>query len=582
MLTKFLKFYGEKFSKFLQEDGWLVLLLITLNLTPLIQKIFLLFTDEVTDIEQIKFPFLDQLITNYFGATVILLFCVLMYCCLSNFPRTKFFLQILILIGFSVSFVVDLFVIYSYKITLIMHFIEVLIATNLNEAKEFLKFYVFKPEIFFLLTAFILLIVAAVKNLRRIFQNMSEENLKRFSYYTLIILLPAAFGLCSIVGNAVYTSSYLGTILVRNIRNTYIATQIAGSEPEIWATMDSQNEKIISDNSKIPYVVFILGESATRNHMQIYGYNLETTPFAVERYKRGELFKFNDVIACANATSTAMKLLFNFTEKEVELENWYKTPNIFDIARRAGYHTGWISNQSPIGWYGNIDKIYSERCDEKYFADVDFDKVEEKDKLFSRNFDIVLLPAIEDFISHSQEKNFYCVHLYGSHVEYRERYPAEFAKFTAADENKISDESKKVTAEYDNSILYTDFILNEIFKRFEDKNALIIYISDHGQEVYESGKNNAGTTPEEDESRSMIEIPMLVWTSQKFREMYPEKISALKNAENNHYRTDLLIHTILDLMDIQTESFNPTKSIINEKFDKFRIRIYNNKPYIRD
>jgi heptose-I-phosphate ethanolaminephosphotransferase len=167
-------------------------------------------------------------------------------------------------------------------------------------------------------------------------------------------------------------------------------------------------------------------------------------------------------------------------------------------------------------------------------------------------------------------------------VEYRERYPAEFAKFTAADVDKPTDNAKKVTAEYDNSVLYTDFILDEIFKRFEDKNALIIYISDHGEEVFENGNDYAGHTPEEKGNRSTIEIPMIVWTSEKFREMYPEKISALKNAENNPYRTDLIIHTILDLMDIQTESFNPTKSIVNEKFDKFRIRIYNNKPYIRD
>ena len=141
---------------------------------------------------------------------------------------------------------------------------------------------------------------------------------------------------------------------------------------------------------------------------------------------------------------------------------------------------------------------------------------------------------------------------------------------------------KKITAEYDNSILYTDFILDEIFKRFEDKNALVIYFSDHGQEIYENDSNFAGPTPEENGSRSMIEIPFIVWTSDKFREMYPEKVDALKNSADNPYRTDFLIHTILDLMDIRTENFDATKSIVNEKFDKFRLRIYNDKPYIRD
>ena len=123
--------------------------------------------------------------------------------------------------------------------------------------------------------------------------------------------------------------------------------------------------------------------------------------------------------------------------------------------------------------------------------------------------------------------------------------------------------------------------MNEIYKLFEDKNALIIYISDHGEEVFENGSEIASHTPEINGSRSVIEIPMLIWTSKSFREMYPEKIAALKNSADYSYRTDLIIHTILDLMDIQTENFDATKSIVNEKFDKSRIRIYNGKPYIR-
>ena len=152
-------------------------------------------------------------------------------------------------------------------------------------------------------------------------------------------------------------------------------------------------------------------------------------------------------------------------------------------------------------------------------------------------------------------------------------------KFTAADEDKPTEKAKEITAEYDNAVLYNDFVMDEIFKRFEDKNALIIYISDHGQEMYENGSNFAGHSDEIFGNRSMIEIPMLVWTSKSFREMYPEKIDALKNSVDNPYRTDLIIHTILDLMDIETETFDATKSIVNEKFDKFRPRIYNNSVY---
>ena len=172
------------------------------------------------------------------------------------------------------------------------------------------------------------------------------------------------------------------------------------------------------------------------------------------------------------------------------------------------------------------------------------------------------------------------IHLYGTHEPFKERYPAEFEKFSASDENKSEETWRQITAEYDNAVLYNDFIVNEIIQRFEDKNAVLIYISDHGEEVYD-GRDFFGHSVEEDGNVHMIEIPALVWASKEFRKNYPEKISALNAAVDQPYRTDYLIHALLDIMDIHTTSFDETKSIINEKFDSTRPRIYNGKPYVK-
>lgn len=560
----------NKFEKFLREDGWLIFLLLILNSTPIIMAFS--HTEDIL----FKSLLIDGVIEFYFGAFLILIFCAAVNFGLKKFPRVKFFLQILILLGFSISFVIDIFLIQTFGITLHTHFIEIALGTNPATFKEFLLNYILNFKIILIIVLVILILRAMIIKFREWQNKFSDETLQKISRHTLIICLPAVLILIFGSSDFILAAALNGTIFYRNLDNSYTAVKNYGSEPEIIAEMKKPHEKIIFDNSKIPYVILVLGESETRNHMQLYGYNLETTPLAVERYGRGEIFKFNDVIACANDTSAAMKLIFTFAEKDTDSENWYKAGNIFDIVRRAGYRTVWISNQSPVGWLGNLDKICAECCDEEYFNDV----AKRNDKnIFSRDLDNVLLPVIDDFISRAHEKNFYCVHLYGSHPTYIERYPQNFSKFTAADEDKPDDLSKKITAEYDNAILYTDFILDEIFKRFEDKNALIIYISDHGEEVFEDGKNFAGHSPENLGNRSMIEIPMLVWTSKSFREMYPEKIAALKNSADNPYRTDLIIHTILDLMDIQTENFDAAKSIVNEKFDKNRPRIYNNKPY---
>ncbi|MBQ3336156.1 MAG: sulfatase-like hydrolase/transferase [Selenomonadaceae bacterium] len=190
----------------------------------------------------------------------------------------------------------------------------------------------------------------------------------------------------------------------------------------------------------------------------------------------------------------------------------------------------------------------------------------------------VLLPVLDEFLAAaSAEKNFYVIHLYGAHEAFRARYPAEFEKFSADDEDKPEESWRQITAEYDNAVLYNDFIVDEIIRRFENKNAVLIYISDHGEEVYE-GRNFFGHSLEEQGNVHMIEIPALVWASNSFRERYPEKISALTATLDRPYRTDYLIHTLLDFMDIRTTSFDATKSIINKNFEE-RPRIYNGVPY---
>ena len=75
---------------------------------------------------------------------------------------------------------------------------------------------------------------------------------------------------------------------------------------------------------------------------------------------------------------------------------------------------------------------------------------------------------------------------------------------------------------------------------------------------------------------------MLIWTSKSFRELYPEKISAIKNSLDKPYRADLIPHMILDLTDIRTESFNAAKSIVNENFDTSFKRIYNGQIYTKN
>ena len=457
--------------------------------------------------------------------------------------------------------------------------LQILLGTNPLTAKAFLQEYILNFKILGSLAAFIALLTALSFGLKKLFATRSEERLKRLAIELIIFLFPPVMIYVCDAINVPFNATnnlFLNTMpwFTMSAIHELIKTAPIGSEEKIFAAMNQQlkTEKILTDASNIPWVVFVLGESTDRNHMQLYGYNLPTTPRLTARFEQGEIFRFNDTIACANNTAPAMARIFTFAEKDEPQNDWYFKANLFDILRRTDYHTVWLSNQSPLGLWGNFDKYFSARCDEKFFIEAE-DKIAQQ-----RQVDGVLLPVLDKFLAApTAEKNFYLIHLYGTHGIYEERYPAKFEKFSSRDEDKPYESWREITAEYDNAVLYNDFIVDEIIRRFEDKNAVLIYISDHGEEVCE-GRDFFGHSMEEEGNVHMIEIPALIWASKEFRERYPEKISAINAALDRPYRTDYLIHALLDLMDIRTTSFDASKSIINEKF-KTRPRIYNGEPY---
>ena len=70
---------------------------------------------------------------------------------------------------------------------------------------------------------------------------------------------------------------------------------------------------------------------------------------------------------------------------------------------------------------------------------------------------------------------------------YGERCPKEFVKFDRRDVKShlsLSDEQRSVVADYLNATFYNDFIVDSIIRMFSDRNAIVIYFSDHGEEVY--------------------------------------------------------------------------------------------------
>ena len=357
------------------------------------------------------------------------------------------------------------------------------------------------------------------------------------------------------VENAARSNSILRLAL--NIRQAH--EEIGSAEFVAW-TLANHEVGETEGTDDIPYVVFILGESTSRHHMQLYGYGLPTTPKLAARAEAGELVAYENVTSPHAGTMAVLRTLFSFYDNDAN-GMWYDYGDLFDILRQAGVYTAWMSNQEASGFYGSIGRTLGERTDHVAFTSPVAHSID-----LAERYDSEVLPLLDEElrerVAEPVPAAFYVIHLMGAHEEFSKRYPPEFARFTPEDEagrGALEDASARaVRAAYDNAVLYDDAIVDEIIRRFEDKDALVIFISDHGEEVYDT---RAQFGHGDETSPWQRAVPMVFWMSKAFRANHPTDVQRIEVARRNHWQSDEMIHTLLDLMHVRVADFDETKSL---------------------
>lgn len=299
--------------------------------------------------------------------------------------------------------------------------------------------------------------------------------------------------------------------------------------------------------------VLVIGETSRAGNWQLNGYRRPTTP---RLSARPGVLSCGKVLTESNTTHKSVPLLLTHLDSNCFGDSLCRCRSVIDAFAEAGYRTAWFSNQQRNGSF--ID-FMGERADTCVFLNDDG----------RRHFDHELCSCLEEAVESAESKLFVVLHTYGSHFNYKERYPSEFVYFghDAVLEADAANRRPLIDA-YDNTIRYTDAVIDRVIGIVDSVGCLsaVVYLADHGEDIFDDDRHrflHASPTP----TFWQLHVPFVVWMSESYRQFFPEKFErASENVGKNVSSSRSAFHTLLSLAGIATPFFKPEAAISEPEY----------------
>ena len=322
---------------------------------------------------------------------------------------------------------------------------------------------------------------------------------------------------------------------------------------------------------KQPYgqinVVVVIGESLRRDYMHCYGYTLENTPKLDSLIADGSIIAYSDVISPAAGTVESLTKVLTYLSLDVK-GAWYDYPSLTNVLSRSGYESYWVSNQEITGDYvqplnviarmSNVVQYVKMRTPASDWAPIDDNGYDMEVIPYLRNYDYTKKASVAQFI-----------HLIGSRVDYAQRYPKSYARFSSKDIVEAGDKAR--IADYVNSIYYNDDVVANIVKHYQNQKTLLFYFSDHGESLFDA-PNQPQFFGHGLSLKSNVEIPFMVYVSPQLRKEHPELYERILRYKDRPIVNDLFTNSLLGLLGITNKYSNPKLEFFSEGYDETRPR----------
>ncbi len=428
-----------------------------------------------------------------------------------------------------------------------------LIQTNSMESSDYVESI---PHVVYSIPLIYFVYYLLILKIRRAFA------VNKSSYvWTPVLILAAVGGSVVVVyfSSIIYAKSQVLDSVVWRVININYSNPVTRPASGLWLYFSKKKKLKKFKEERLIYrysvekvsespdlVVLVLGESLRRDHMALYGYRLNTTPLLGEM----NLVVFDKPIAPAPLTIYSIPKILT-EANPINPDLFSKRPSILSIAKQAGYRTYWISNQGIFTGQDEAAQLIALEADEVTFVNTHGQNL---------SYDGKLLPVIGEVMENSSsKKKFIVIHMMGSHQAFKRRYPAEFEQFSEEDYLGLEDEllSRTLLSEYDNSVLYTDYVVSKIIYMINStgRSSFLAFVADHGLEIF-------GNTNFIGHGRSKVsyQVPFFIWTNVSILRDKAEK------SANIEFGLENIFYLLSTVFGVRYPEYREERDILSDRY----------------
>ena len=312
-------------------------------------------------------------------------------------------------------------------------------------------------------------------------------------------------------------------------------------------------------------VILVIGESYSKSHSNLYGYSYQTNPRLKTEQQKGNLFVFNDVLSPNMHTLEALRNIFS-TNSVGNGEKWFDNPFFPAIFHQAGYQVLFWDNQDDSQTKYPFDFTLNAYLHSPVISELSYDAQHPYISLY----DGELVDNFSKYWAdhHGGMRHFVMFHLQGQHLRAEDHYPqiAEFQKFTVDSikrtEAWMTDEKKQEIVHYDNCTLYNDSVIAQIISIFRDQSSVLVYLSDHGENVYDIGDcvGRLSDIP------YFYEIPFMIWCSDKYKKQHGDIVESIQKSIDKPLMSDNLCHLLMRLGGVKSVYYHENRDVLSPQY----------------